>query len=292
MKKKSTISLLSLGLFSVFSLSVNAQLINEGFEAGVPPSGWTAENGDALTTFTAGSVGKTGSSSALYNAFDQTGPEKGQADALISPAVNLSSVTSHSFTFYYAYQMYSDPASYTSADSLNVYISTDAGVTWTSVFSKTSNALVTAAVPFDPNAGYIPTSSEWVMETVDISAYATATSAQFKFEFVNDYENNFYLDDILLISTSGVNDINLDAYVNVFPNPSQGNVNVDLSASGLGQTDIVIYNMVGEEVERVSHNVISPKRVKFNLEDQPNGVYFVNVQTENGVSTKKLILNK
>ena len=163
-----------------------------------------------------------------------------------------------------------------------------------SIFSKIGNVLVTAQINPDSTKGFVPGTQDWTQETVDISAYSTETNAQFKFEFRNDWENNFYLDDIMLAGggAGAVNDISIDAFVTVFPNPSNGNVNVDLAIFDLGQTDVIVYNMLGEEVEHVSHNVISPKRVKFNLEEQPNGVYFVKVQTEHGVATKKLVLNK
>lgn len=294
MKKISTISLMALGLFSVSSLSVNAQAFTESFEGGVPPSGWTISNPDGMTTFAAGSVGKTGSSSAFIDVFNQTSAEQGEADALITGTANLALVALPTLSFQRAYQMYTDPATpYIPADQLSVYISTDGGVNWILIYSKSGTDLITANTQFDGNNGFVPTNSEWAMEMLSLSAYSTATTAQFKFEFINDWENNFYLDDIMVsVGSVGVNEVNLDEHVNVFPNPSQGNVNVDLAAFGLGQTDVVIYNMVGEEVERTSHNSVTPKRVRFNLENQPNGVYFVKVRTENGISTKKLVLNK
>jgi len=49
--------------------------------------------------------------------------------------------------------------------------------------------------------------------------------------------------------------------------------------------------MVGEEVDHVSYNVLSPRNVKFNMENQPNGLYFVTVKTATGSTTKKLTIN-
>lgn len=293
MKKTSTFSLMAVG-FCALSLSVNAQLINEGFEGAFPPAGWTVDNPDALTGFTQGTVGKTGSKSALLDIWnsDASGGEQGQMDALITSAINLSSVTGPTFTFYYAYQMYSDPATYTTADALNVYASTDGGANWSNIYSKSGNALVTATPQFDANAGFVATAGDWLMETVDITSVASSSSVQFKIEFTNDWENNFYLDDVVIGGGTSVNEASLDAVVNVFPNPSNGNFNVNLSTTGLGQTDIIVYNMVGEEVQRVSNNLVTPKRVFFNLENEPNGVYFVTVKSESGSTTKKLVVNK
>lgn len=293
MKKIITLSFIGV---CAFSLSASAQALNEGFEGGaVPPSGWTAENSDNLKTFEIASVGKTGSKSAFIDVFnmDANGAEQGQTDALISPVMNLSTLTSPTLTFERAYQMYSDPATpYTPKDSLFVQISTD-GVNWSPLFDKAGLNLITASTQFNASSGFVPTASEWASESVAIPApYATSSTVQLKFNFMNDWENNFYLDDIKVTgSGSSVIEINLDAFVSVFPNPSNGNFNVDISANGLGQADIIVYNMVGEEVDRVSYNVLAPKNVKFNLANQPNGLYFVKVQTATGSATKKMVVN-
>lgn len=287
---------MTLGVISFFSFTANAQFFNEGFESGAcPPANWTLDNPDGMTTFAATSAAaKSGTQSAFIDVYNMGSGEAGQADALITDVYNLTWATGiPALTFYYAYQMYSDPATYTSADALTVYASTDGGATWNSIFTKTSNALVTAAATCDSTQGFVPTSSEWVMETVDITSVATASGVQFKFEFVNDWENNFYIDDIMLSGApTDISNTDMETYINVYPNPSTGPVYVDLAIFGLGQTDVVVYNMVGEVVDQISYNVVSAKRLKINLEGQPNGLYFVKVKTADGSSTKKLVLNK
>ena len=294
MNKTSTLSLITLGICSVFSLSANAQLINEGFENAFPPTGWTIDNPDALKTFEQASIGKTGSKSAFVDVFnmDANGAEQGQKDALITSAVNLSSVTSPTLTFQRAYQMYSDPATYTPKDELNVYISTDGGTTWTSIFNKIGTALITATTQFNASAGFVPTSSEWALETVSLSASATATSAQFKFEFLNDWENNFYLDDIMVTGGgAGINDLNIDDYISVYPNPSSGAVNV-YGLSNLGQADVKISNILGEVISETSENFSVQRKFKCDLSAQPNGIYFVEVKTANASAVKKIVISK
>ena len=295
MRKISTISLMTLGFCSVLSIGAGAQIINEGFEGAFPPVGWTTSGAaTGVAAFAQGTVGKTGSKSAFVDIFNGASTDQGLATALTTGTTALTGFTSVSLTFQRAYEMYSNPASYTPADMFDVSVSTDGGTTWTSVFNKTGQALVTSTAPCDSVNTFVPTSSEWAMETVDLSSYAGQT-IQLKFEFTNDWENDFYLDDIKVTGTGGgggVHEVNLDAFVNVFPNPSTGPVNVDITAPGLGQTDIVVYNMVGEVVDQVSYNALSPKKAKINLEGKPNGLYFVKVKTENGSSTKKIVLNK
>lgn len=294
MKKHLLSSLVTIGCISLFTLQANAQVLNEGFESGCPPTGWSISNPDNLTTFVATTAAfNTGAQSAYLDVYDMAQGESGQLDALITPALNLSTATGPSLSFYYAYQMWSDPSTYNTADALSVYASTDGGTTWNSIFNITGNTIVTAAIPFDSTQGFVPVAGDWKLETVDISAYDTATSVQFKFEFLNDWENNFYIDDIMISGgTVGVKNINLDSYVHVYPNPSTGPINVGLAAFGLGQTDITVYNVVGGLVEQISENIINPKRIKLNLDAQPNGAYFVKVSSEKGSVTRKVMLNK
>ena len=175
--KKST--LVILGAAGLFCFSANAQttVFSEGFEAGVPPSGWTADNPDGLTTFGAGSAGYSGSSSAFMDVWntDASGAEQGQADALITPVIDLSGVTSPMLSFYYAFQMFSDPATYTNSDLFTVYTSTDGGASWNSVYTNTGVALVTATPQFDQNQGFVPTPSDWAQaSSIDKEAQGQA----------------------------------------------------------------------------------------------------------------------
>lgn len=298
MKKTSTLSLMTLGIFSVFSLTVSGQAFNEGFESGAcPPAGWTAQNPDGLTTWVASSAAaKSGTQSAFIDIFnsDANGGEKGQEDGLITGTLNLSNLSNTSLTFYYAYQMYSDPGTYTTHDSLVVSSSTDGGTTWSDIYFKAGNTLVTAATQFDPNAGYVPASSEWMMETVNISSVATAPSVQFKFALWNDWENNMYLDDIVLAGTAGggVHELDLSSQVVVYPNPATGPVFVNFASYNFGNTEIIVYNMLGEAVQSTTENIVTAKRIKLDLDGLPNGSYFVKVKTAEGSATKKVMLNR
>ena len=289
MKKSVTLSLLTLGICTAFSLSGNAQLLSEGFEsASFPPSGWTINNPDGLTTWISYPVGKTGTKSASTNGYNTDVSEKGQKDDLITKAINLTGASAPAaLTFQVAYKMWSDPSKYPSADTLNVYISTNAGISWNLLYSKGYTTLVTTTPQFDSVNPFVPTVNQWRLETLPLTSYATATSAQFKFESIYDWEQNLYIDDILINgSGTGVNEVNSDADVSVFPNPSHG----EFTVYGLqfATYNLEVYNIVGE---LVVEKTVNHKQETINL-NQPNGIYFVKVKTENGNFTKKLILNK
>jgi hypothetical protein len=81
----------------------------------------------------------------------------------------------------------------------------------------------------------------------------------------------------------------------IYPNPSDGIVNIDFIADGSETLDIYIYNafgqpmsdMITQNIKRDSFNTIS-----FDLSALPGGVYYFKIIESNRLFTKKLILSK
>jgi hypothetical protein len=263
----------------------------EGMEGTFPSTGWTLSNPDGATTWAkTTSAAKTGSASMWMD--NNNYAANGQIDELTTAPISLGGATNAALTFQVAYQMYTDPSTYASSDSLKVLISTDCGVTWTKIYDKAHLALITATPQFSTTQ-FVPTANDWRLETVSLQPYASSTAALIKFKHTTDYENSMYVDDINITGVLGVNDVSLDSYVSVFPNPSStGNVFVNVSAMDLGKVNVKVYNVVGEVVAAVSDDLTAPKKFRFDLSEQPNGVYFVEVKSENAKTTKKVVLNK
>ena len=75
----------------------------------------------------------------------------------------------------------------------------------------------------------------------------------------------------------------------VFPNPSNGTLNIALTEKK--ETTIEIYNLVGKLVY-TSGNPQNTQLFTINIDNQPNGIYFVNIKTENNITTKKVLIAK
>lgn len=75
----------------------------------------------------------------------------------------------------------------------------------------------------------------------------------------------------------------------VFPNPSNGTLNVALTEKK--EATIEVYNLVGKLVY-TSGNPINTQLFTINIENQPNGIYFVTIKTENNSTTKKVLIAK
>ena len=101
-----------------------------------------------------------------------------------------------------------------------------------------------------------------------------------------------YADDkssvsLIDIFASGVNvsEINETSSFNVYPNPASDFVKV--STDNRQQTTVRIYNILGMLVEEIE---INSNETEINVSDYNPGIYFFNIQTENGNVTKKIVV--
>ena len=82
---------------------------------------------------------------------------------------------------------------------------------------------------------------------------------------------------------------NKTEYSNVFvyPNPTNGAVKIELGI--LKETELAVFNLTGQ---KLFTKTINDKTSTIDLSNLSNGVYYLSLKNEYGVSTKKIILNK
>jgi GEVED domain/Secretion system C-terminal sorting domain len=79
--------------------------------------------------------------------------------------------------------------------------------------------------------------------------------------------------------------------VEVYPNPSNGYVFIDLEANALQQLDIIVTAVTGAEVYTQSHKNVNGKFNKsINLSGLAKGVYMIKLQSEKGTVVQKVTL--
>ena len=76
--------------------------------------------------------------------------------------------------------------------------------------------------------------------------------------------------------------------VSVYPNPNNGEFNIDLTEIE-GKTNIEVINTVGSIV--LSKTVNSEQVVRLDIQNQPNGFYFIKITSGNKVKVEKVIKN-
>jgi hypothetical protein len=74
--------------------------------------------------------------------------------------------------------------------------------------------------------------------------------------------------------------------ISISPNPTSGSINFILSTE---EGIVAILNIIGESIYQ---SKIITKQMDIDLSAQPNGVYLLSVQTNQGVTTKKIVISK
>ncbi|MDP3557765.1 MAG: S8 family serine peptidase [Bacteroidota bacterium] len=169
----------------------------EGFQASqFLPSNWTPYNvnNDLNYYVRQTGVGGFGTSTvcAMYDNYNiDAAPDR---DEMRTPKYTFGNVVSARLRFDVAYKPYDTQYS----DTLEVRVSTNCGLTWSSIYSKGGAVLATSPGTFQAST-FIPAAGEWRKDTIDVSAL-TAGQGNVMFSFVNrgHYGQAMYLDNINL----------------------------------------------------------------------------------------------
>ena len=168
--KHSLLFLLLAALFMPWAAQAQS-LFSEGFEGGSIPTGWTTDGPGTWRVGSGDYSSSTGSGDGTYNALITHG-STGSVTKLITPEINLSSVTSANLSFMHIQRSWSGDI-----DQLKVYYRTSTTGTWTQLVEYT------AAV------------SSWTTEE-DIILPNTSATYQLAFEYTDKYGYGVGLDNI------------------------------------------------------------------------------------------------
>lgn len=79
---------------------------------------------------------------------------------------------------------------------------------------------------------------------------------------------------------------------NIYPNPARGKIHIDLSDARYSQATFRISNSLGQILFSETIDPASGiKNKEINLENKNPGIYFITMQTNDHITTKKLVLN-
>jgi hypothetical protein len=93
---------------------------------------------------------------------------------------------------------------------------------------------------------------------------------------------------LLAKATTGISEFkNGNSEIKIFPNPVKDKINVSLSTAIGGQTEIIVYDMIGRKVLNsfVDCNVYSP--LSFDISTLESGVYFISIKNKHDTFTKR-----
>ncbi len=165
----------------------------ETFESGVFSGNWSIVNPDNAITWAISNTGGNGTSmKSAYIDFYSYYPQ-GPLDDLITTSLKLTGTLHPWLKFKVAYRRYNSGY----YDGLKIFVSTDCGTTWdpTPVYDKSGSVLATG--PDQTNAFFPASEADWRTDSVDLTAYHL-NSLKIKFQAVNGWGNNLFLDNISL----------------------------------------------------------------------------------------------
>jgi len=184
-------------------------VFEEDFESGsFSTNNWNVVNPDNGITWEIQSVSgnSPGDKAARVNHYNYNNAS-GERDALISKTLDFSGNSDLEMSFEHAHRRYSQNY----ADSLIIYVSTDGGSTYPDrIFAKAEDGSGSFATNTTTNSDFVPSNSDdWCFGgsagascfTLDLSNYDGQSNVKLKFETVNDYGNNTYIDNIEITGT-------------------------------------------------------------------------------------------
>ena len=91
---------------------------------------------------------------------------------------------------------------------------------------------------------------------------------------------------------TGIYENNLQNELSIYPNPTNGKFQIQMDNGKLSieNYQLSIYNVYGEKVFQSANLQISKSII--DLSSQPNGIYFLQLKTEQGVAVKKLMISR
>lgn len=95
--------------------------------------------------------------------------------------------------------------------------------------------------------------------------------------------------EITVDPCTGLEETDNDLALNVYPNPSNGIINIT-SKANLGIMDIEIYSSMGKLIMKTEWNSNDSQTQNINLSKEPKGVYYLRFSNKNQVFTKRIVI--
>ncbi|MBQ9508367.1 MAG: T9SS type A sorting domain-containing protein [Bacteroidales bacterium] len=200
----------------------------------------------------------------------------GKKCEFVAPMMDFTNISDPKMTFDYAHRRYST----SNTERLRVKASADCGTTWTTVWEKYGATLATVAGTYTSNYTN-PTAAQFKNAEVDLTAFAGQSNVIVKFEFISGYGNNVWVDNINITNGPLAVESVENSDLSIFPNPVKDVLTINYDKA-ISQIDV--YDVNGKLVKTITtvDNTI-------NVSDLSEGVYMLNMQTEEGLVIRKIV---
>ncbi len=231
-------------------------------------------------------IGFTGTRSAMVN--NQTNLST-QITELSTPSFDLTTNPNYELTFKYAYAQ----QLLVGNDRLIVYYSSNCGRSWSILNVKVGATLATAP---STDSFFIPNSSQWAEERINLSTLSSLNNVKFKFYVRSNGGNNIWIDDINIDIASSVNEPAILLNFSVYPNPTNESAALSFSISkNVNSLTVLLRDISGKEIANVVTNQ-SFDAGKYTMSiDQgrklASGMYLIEFNLDGKLTSHKLVVN-
>jgi PKD repeat protein/photosystem II stability/assembly factor-like uncharacterized protein len=251
----------------------------EGFQNAFAPTSWTIvdDHNDGVVwqqDTLAGGFGAS-SKSAFFDNYDFDVP--GTHDGLETPKYDLSLLSGPMhMTFDVAYARWGA----VNSDTLEVLVTTDCGITYTSWYLKGGTALATAP-DFTPSI-FIPTASQWRKDSVDLSAYAGQRDVMIEFRNHARYGQAIYIDNINLDPVgTGIKEHTTSVSASLFPNPNAGIFTLQVSSESATNEVMEVKDIAGKQIFKGNLELKAGlNTLQYDFHALQAGIYFLTLSNE------------
>ncbi len=254
-----------------------------GFEdANITAAGWRIQNlQNGVNGWKIDNVGYNGTKSIAFRNYSYTATTHSR-DEFNSPLIDISTLANPVLKVRVA------NARKTSGDVLEIGISGDFGRTETKIYSAapTLSMATTELIPTE--------TSQWTTLTFDLTPYRNMTNARIRFELRNLRGNNTFIDDFSITSSTGLLDnLKQEMAFNVYPNPMEGNAYAQFELKQTQNIEINICDVTGKKITTIQQGEMQAgmHSLAINRSDLKAGIYLINVTTQNGTFSHKLVVN-
>lgn len=245
-------------------------------------------NPDDSITWQIANVGAYGQSNHSYYIDNWDYGRAGEHDRLSTKSYNFINRPNDSLTFDMAYAYYQGSNGTINNDSLGIAYSLDCGQNYQWLWKKGGAQLATAG---GLSTEFTPSANQWRKEVIDLSQFNNETSVEFAFIGICGYGNNLYIDNINIGDQAiNIQNINHITTLNIFPNPTENQINVKVELAKAENITLSISNVLGEEIIQESFEKQSSLKQNFDVSQWAKGIYFIKVKTAKGQQIQKFVI--
>ena len=262
----------------------------ESFDAleSFPPKGWLVQPSNLNSWKKATVINKYGT--ATPTAYFGNTNNKGLKDGLVLAPIDLKGAKKPRLLFDIACARFSN----SSNDSLQIEISTNCGLNYTTIYLKSGTNLATAP-NWASNSQWLPTAFLWRTDSIDLTAF---TDSLILMRFVNISNNGqqLYLDNIQIADSLSIvktRDINSSrVFSKIYPNPVSDNLIIEIDNTSIQTIKLELLNKQGQTVKYETKTSWDTPQYQWSMQGLPPGVYLLNIYNNQRVEQHKVVLMK